>query len=247
VTEQELLEIVGSLDTLVNYGQKRKLPGQDDAIDPNYDLSCIKSDQNMEQFTHQLVNCKNKGFALCMYGPPGTGKSHYGRYLAQKLGKEVLFKRASDLQSMWVGECEKNIAKAFKEAAEKEMVLIIDEGDSFLRDRTKARNSWEISQVNEMLSQMENHPQPFILTTNLMKDLDSASLRRFTFKLKFDYMDTAQARRMFKGYFGWKHRLLWTATPCWFRVISPTCASRSKFSASRTRSRFTECSKKSAS
>lgn len=202
VTEEELLEIVGSLDTLVNYGEKRKIPSKEDGIDPNYDLSCIKSDTDMERFTQQVVNCADKGFALCMYGAPGTGKSHYGRYLAKQMGKEVVFKRASDLQSMWVGECEKNIAKAFAEAKKKKAVLIIDEGDSFLRDRTKARASWEISQVNEMLSQMEDHPEPFILTTNLMKDLDAASLRRFTFKLKFDYLDTAQARRLFKGYFG---------------------------------------------
>ena len=118
------------------------------------------------------------------------------------LGKKVLFKRASDLQSMWVGECEKNIAAAFKEAADEEMVLIIDEGDSFLRNREHARASWEVSQVNEMLSQMEMITQPFFLTTNLIKDLDPASMRRFTFKAKFDFMQPDQSARLFAQYFG---------------------------------------------
>jgi transitional endoplasmic reticulum ATPase len=202
VKSEDLTEIVGSLDTLVNYGWKNKKPSEEDEKTPStYDLSCAKTDHDLESFTDRLVNAKSKGFALCMYGPPGTGKSEYGRYLAHKMGKEVLFKRASDLQSMWVGECEKNIAAAFAEAKKKGMVLLIDEGDTFLRDRTKARQSWEVSQVNEMLSQMERHPEPFILTTNLMKDLDAASLRRFTFKLKFDYMDTDQSKRLFKGFF----------------------------------------------
>jgi transitional endoplasmic reticulum ATPase len=202
VNKTDLFEIVGSLDTLVNYGYKRAIKDDPHNDDGTYDVTCVNTEHDLDMFTNRLMNAKSHGFALCLYGPPGTGKSEYGRYLAKKMGKEVLFKRASDLQSMWVGECEKNIAKAFAEAKKKGQVLIIDEGDSFLRDRTKARASWEVSQVNEMLSQMERHPQPFIITTNLMNDLDAASLRRFTFKMKFDYMKVDQARRLFKGYFG---------------------------------------------
>ena len=38
--------------------------------------------------------------------------------------------------------------------------LILDEADFLLRDRAAARHSWEITQVNEMLTQMERHPMP---------------------------------------------------------------------------------------
>lgn len=202
VDRTNLLEIVGSLDTLVNYGVELKVKNDEFKVDEKYDVTCVNSDVPLGDFTRKVIDAKESGFAICLYGAPGTGKSEYGRHLAKEMGKEVLFKRASDLQSMWVGECEKNIAKAFAEAKKKKMVLIIDEGDSFLRDRTKARASWEISQVNEMLSQMETHPEPFILTTNLMKDLDAASLRRFTFKMEFRYMKPDQARRLFKSFFG---------------------------------------------
>ncbi len=54
-----------------------------------------------------------------------------------------------------------------------------------------------------MLSQMEMITQPFVLTTNLMRDLDEASLRRFTFKVKFDFLKPEQATRLFKAYFGY--------------------------------------------
>jgi SpoVK/Ycf46/Vps4 family AAA+-type ATPase len=117
------------------------------------------------------------------------------------LGKRVLFKRVSDLQSMWVGECEKQIAEAFEQAKDDEMVLIIDEGDSFLQSRQGDKRSWEISQVNEMLSQMETHTQPFIITSNLMNTLDEACLRRFTFKIKFDFLLPDQADELFTAYF----------------------------------------------
>ena len=112
----------------------------------------------------------------------------------------MILKKASDLQSMYVGQCEKNIAAAFEEAKDENAVLIFDEVDSFLQDRTMARASWEISQVNEMLVQMENFDGIFIATTNLMDNLDKASLRRFDLKLEFDYLKSIQAWEIFLSY-----------------------------------------------
>ncbi|MDR1486579.1 MAG: ATP-binding protein [Deltaproteobacteria bacterium] len=86
------------------------------------------------------------------------GKSEYARHLAKEMGLSVLQKRASELQSMFLGESEKNIACAFRQAREKKKFLIFDEADSFLQDRTNAVSNWEISHVNEMLTWMESHP-----------------------------------------------------------------------------------------
>lgn len=199
-SQEDVREIVTSLDRLVNYGVKRRFPPVD-KDDPFYDVTCVNTEHSLEEFTNRLKNATSPAFSLCLYGPPGTGKSKYGRYLASQLGKQILFKRASDLVSCWVGVTEQNIAAAFAEAKEEGKVLLIDEGDSFLQNRERAKQSWEISQVNEMLSQMEEHPEPFILTTNLMDNLDPASLRRFTFKMKFDYLRPDQARRLFELYY----------------------------------------------
>lgn len=141
-------------------------------------------------------------FSLCLFGPAGTGKSAYARHLADQLGLEVLQKRASDLMSKWVGGTERKIADAFREARESQAILIFDEADSLLRSRHLSRASWEVSQVNEMLTWMESHPLPFVCTTNLLETLDSASLRRFTFKVRFDYLTTEQARVAFMHFFG---------------------------------------------
>ena len=134
--------------------------------------------------------------SLCLYGPSGTGKTAFGRWLADRLGRPLLVKRASDLLGPYVGMTEQNIATAFREAAENNAVLLIDEVDSFLQDRRRAQRSWEVSQVNEMLTQMEMFPGLFIASTNLMDDLDPATLRRFDVKLRFDYLKPAQARGM---------------------------------------------------
>lgn len=130
---------------------------------------------------------------LCLYGPPGTGKTAYVRWLAQQLDVPLLVKRASDLMSPWVGMTEQNIARAFRQAAQDGALLLIDEVDSFLQDRRGAKRGWEVTLVNEMLTQMESFPGVFIASTNLMDGLDQAALRRFDLKVKFDYLQPEQA------------------------------------------------------
>ena len=75
-------------------------------------------------------------------------------------------------------------------------MLVFDEIDSFLQDRNKAIRSWEITQVNEMLVQMEGFDGVFIATTNLMDSLDRTSIRRFDMKVGFGYMDGTQAAKL---------------------------------------------------
>ena len=164
----------------------------------------IHADMDLNALTTQLKELGRLNFSLCLYGASGTGKSAYARHLAEELGLDVIHRRASDLLSKWVGGTEQNIAEAFAEAKENKSMLIFDEADSFLRDRASARNSWEISAVNEMLTWMESHPYPFICTTNLMDTLDPASLRRFSFKVKYDFLTSEQVKEAFSYFFGLK-------------------------------------------
>lgn len=134
---------------------------------------------------------------LCFYGPPGTGKTAFGRWLAQVLQKPLMVQRVSDLVSPYVGSTEQNLAQAFTRASEENAILLLDEVDSFLQDRRKAKQSWEITAVNEMLTQMESFKGLFIASTNLIRDLDEASLRRFDLKIHFGYLTADQAQSLF--------------------------------------------------
>ena len=166
-----------------------------------FELGLIRADTDPESLAGRIVSTARRDFSLCLQGPPGTGKSAFARYLAERLGLEVLHKRASELVSMWVGETEKLIAAAFAEARDSEAFLIFDEADSLLSDRRRAEKSWEVSQVNEMLTWMESHPLPFACTTNFIDRLDQATLRRFTFKIALDYLTAEQARLAFEKFF----------------------------------------------
>lgn len=145
--------------------------------------------------------------SLCLYGPPGTGKTQFVEHLSQSLGLRLHSYRASDLLSKYVGENEQNIAKMFQDAANEDCVLFIDEADSFLRDRTLAQHSWEVTKVNELLQHMERFEGIFVVATNLFNQLDLAALRRFTFKLEFLALRAEQRWEMFVNEAGLKGKL----------------------------------------
>ena len=166
-----------------------------------FDPALIRADVDPVRLAERLEGTGKKRFSLCLQGPPGTGKSAFVRYLAERLGLQVTQKRASDLMSMWVGQTEQQIAAAFAEARAEESILVFDEADSLLADRRGAVRSWEVSQVNEMLTWMESHPLPFACTTNFGEHLDPATLRRFTFKITLGYLTAAQSGAAFRAYF----------------------------------------------
>ena len=167
----------------------------------SFDLSLLRADTDLVTLADRLQTRAERRFSICLQGPPGTGKSACVRYLADRLGLEVLHKRASDLLSPWVGETEQNIAAAFREAVDAAAFLVFDEADSLVADRRHAVRNWEISQTNEMLTWMESHHLPFACTTNLGDRLDPATLRRFVFKVALDYLDGDQARAAFRMFF----------------------------------------------
>jgi len=185
-------------------GGRKKLPEKQ--IEDNFTLDGlnIRNDlpfiiKQTEQFNAYLRNSKDNlkhQMTLLLYGPPGTGKSELARYFGSHLERKLHFKRFSELQSKWVGDGEKNIRTAFEEAEDEKAILVIDEIDSVLFSRDRAQRSWEISFTNEFLTAMERFRSLLICTTNRLKDLDSAAIRRFTYKVEFDYL-TQEGNRIF--------------------------------------------------
>lgn len=160
-----------------------------------YNLDWVNSKQDLHAIAQGMIRA-NRG-TLCLYGAAGTGKSAYAAWIAKQADKRLIYKRASDLLDKYVGETEQRIAAAFAEAQAENAVLVFDEVDSFLQDRRGAKQSWEVSQVNEMLTQMEAFNGIFVASTNLMGNLDQAALRRFDFKIEFGYLRGEQAWAMF--------------------------------------------------
>mgnify|MGYP002071917538 CR=1 FL=1 len=182
--------------TLEAQGHGRLLHGEAAALPDTYDPRQIAADVNLAEVADGVIAARTG--RICLYGPPGTGKTAFGLWLATQLDAPLHARRVSDIVSPYVGQTERNLARAFREAEADGAVLLLDEVDSFLQDRTRAQRSWEVTAVNEMLTQMETYDGVFIASTNLMDGLDQAALRRFDLKVKFDYLRPAQAWDLFK-------------------------------------------------
>lgn len=134
---------------------------------------------------------------MLFYGPPGTGKTAFAMHLAECAGMDCIKLAASDLLDMYVGESEKKIRQAFSRAARQKALLLIDEADSFLGSRENAHHTWEVSMVNEFLTNLESYEGICICTTNFRNILDMASMRRFSLKLEFCYAKAPQLRALY--------------------------------------------------
>ena len=210
----EHLKLQGQKLISINVKKEQNLP---------YDMSLINASVDMKALCERIKNvCGIKdshlkrldvkdslsqdstplqqGIRILAYGMAGSGKSEFAKALAKELDKPIMLKKASDLLSMWLGKSEQNIAKAFSEAEQKGAILVLDEVDSFLQDRSGASRSWEITQVNEMLTQMESFAGIFIATTNFMDNLDRASIRRFDMKVEFKPLDSTRLIKAFGLY-----------------------------------------------
>lgn len=156
----------------------------------DYNLDYVACNDNIYRISEGLKRSK-KG-RICCYGPPGTGKTAWAAWLAEQLEMPLLLKQGSDLLNPYVGGTEQNIAQAFEQAKADNALLVLDEVDTFLFSRDGAERSWERSQVNEMLTQIERFEGLMVVSTNLIEVLDPAALRRFDLKLKFDYLTLKQ-------------------------------------------------------
>lgn len=156
----------------------------------DYNLDYVACNDNIHRISEGLKRSK-KG-RICCYGPPGTGKTAWAAWLAEQLDMPLLLRQGSDLLNCYVGGTEQNIAQAFEQAKTDNALLVLDEVDTFLFSREGANRSWERSQVNEMLTQIERFEGLMVVSTNLIEVLDPAALRRFDLKLKFDYLTLPQ-------------------------------------------------------
>ena len=193
-------------------------PVQNGKLQPSADYSLeglnIRGDLGLDKVVQAVRNFQIRRTAgvgkgpdrprmnLLLWGPPGTGKTEFVKYLGSALKTKIVVKMGSDLLDMYVGGTEARIRDAFQEAAAEKAILFLDEIDGLVQGRERAVRSWEVTQVNELLHQMENFDGVMVGATNFFTNLDQAILRRFTFKLEFGYLDADGKRLFFERMFG---------------------------------------------
>ncbi len=141
---------------------------------------------------------------VLLSGAPGTGKTQLAAEVAQRLGRELVYKTASDLNSMWFGQSERNVARMFQDCDPKSEVLLLDEADTMLGSRENAGHRPEVAVTAEFLRQIENFHGVFLCATNFGSALDAAMMRRFEYRLELLPLTFSQRLELFcEAVLGW--------------------------------------------
>lgn len=151
--------------------------------------------QHRETVVKQWGGQQVGGPVALFAGPSGTGKTLAASVIANQLDWPLYRVDLGRLVSKYIGETEKNLNTLFQNAQGRPMVLLFDEADSLFAKRgevKEAKDRYANMEVSHLLSAIEAHQGPCILTTNLRKQMDSAFTRRFQQVIEFTRPDIKQ-------------------------------------------------------
>jgi hypothetical protein len=137
-------------------------------------------------------------------GEPGTGKTLAAEVIAGILGLTLLKVDLSQVVSKWVGETEKNLESAFRQAEDSQALLFFDEADALFSARGEVKQSMDRYanlEVGFLLQRLEQSDALVILASNLKENLDKAFIRRFHYIIQFPHPEVAERERIWRRAF----------------------------------------------
>ncbi len=137
----------------------------------------------------------NPGVRALFSGPSGSGKTLAARLLAAELNLDIYRIDLSSVVNKYIGETEKNLSRVFSRAEELDVVLLLDEGDALLTNRTAVSSSndrYANLETNYLLQRIESFHGILIVTTNASERIDQAFQRRMDVIIEFHLPDPAE-------------------------------------------------------
>jgi hypothetical protein len=181
--------------------------GWSDLVLPEHCLRALKEFLYWIRHREQVFDRwggKPMGGPLALFaGPSGTGKTFSAMVVANALGWPLYRVDLGLLVSKYVGETEKNFNALFDAAHGRPLMLLFDEAESLFGKRgevREARDRFANMEVSHLLSRIERHDGPCILTSNLREQLDPAFARRFTIVLEFPRPDARARSELWRHY-----------------------------------------------
>jgi len=144
------------------------------------------------------------GYRALFYGPPGTGKTVTAAMLGKEFGKTVFRIDLSSLVSKYIGETEKNLARLFEEAEQRNWVLFFDEADALFGKRTQVKDAhdrYANQEVSYLMQRIEAFDGLVILASNLKGNMDDAFTRRFQSVIFFPYPTPEEQGQIWRSAF----------------------------------------------
>ena len=178
-TKAETNTIPSSLDKLVLHhiesqlsamGEKFVKPAVMHKCNFNEALLNLKAHQSPSRIIQALKQVRRGNCLLA--GAPGTGKTQFAMHIAECTGLDLITKTAADLNSMWHGQSERNVAKLFEECDPSQEIIFLDEADALLASRTNPKLGSNPAVIAEFLRRIESFDGLFLCATNQPEVID---------------------------------------------------------------------------
>ncbi len=150
------------------------------------------------------------GVRALFSGGSGTGKTYAARLLAAALQKDIYRLDLSTVVNKYIGETEKNLARVFAFVEELDVILLLDEGDALLTQRTgvsSANDRYANLETNYLLQRLESFEGILIVTTNAGDRIDSAFQRRMDTVVEFAAPEVAERRHIWQLHLPENHKV----------------------------------------
>jgi hypothetical protein len=152
----------------------------------------------------------NNGVRALFTGPSGTGKTLAARLLASVLQMDVYRIDLASVVNKYIGETEKNLSQVFARAEELDVILLLDEGDALLTQRTAVASSndrYANLETNYLLQRIESFQGILIVTTNAGERIDGAFQRRMDVVVEFHLPEAAERWEIWQSHLPAGHKV----------------------------------------
>lgn len=145
------------------------------------ELRCRHRERLPSQLGRAFHGSTGCGVRALFTGGSGAGKTLAARILAAELGMDLYRVDLSAVINKYIGETEKNLHRVLSRAEELDVILLLDEGDSLLGNRTEVKSSndrYANLETNYLLQRLESYQGIVLVTTNAGQNIDPAFQRR---------------------------------------------------------------------
>jgi SpoVK/Ycf46/Vps4 family AAA+-type ATPase len=155
-------------------------------------MSFVESQVENKNSFDDVIQGKGKGIIMLLSGPPGVGKTLTAESVAESMHIPLYMMSAGDL-GIRPDEVEDALQKILEMVAKWDAILLLDECDVFLEERTTSdleRNKL----VSIFLRTLEYYEGILFLTTNRVSNMDAAFQSRIHISMEYPNL-TRESRR----------------------------------------------------
>jgi hypothetical protein len=152
------------------------------------ELRCRHRERLLQHLGSAFANSGNRGVRALFTGASGTGKTLAAKIIAAELGIDLYRVDLGAVVNKYIGETEKNLHQVLSRAEALDVILLLDEGDSLLGNRTEvktANDRYANLETNYLLQRLETYQGIVIVTTNAAQHIDRAFQRRMDVVVSF--------------------------------------------------------------